>query len=129
MSDAIIGVIVGWGLTAGTGVAGWLWRSRQRDAEQKTALRRAARMILEDLLVAERATRPRERGEVNPFEFDFFARKLPTNTWNQNRETLSVAPCPARLRLDRYGQAGAPSSALSGSTSPCSPPLGTAPSM
>ncbi len=48
-------------------------------------------MILEELLVAEKATRPREDGP-DPFEFDFSKRKLPTNTWNENREILAVAP-------------------------------------
>jgi hypothetical protein len=91
MSNAILGVIVGWGLATVAEVAR-LWRqSRARDNERKTTIRRAARLILEELLVAEKATRQPERGD--PFAFEFGGgRTLPTDVWNATREVLAVAP-------------------------------------
>jgi hypothetical protein len=91
VSDAILGVIVGWGLATVAEMVRWWRQSRERDNERKTTIRRAARLILEELLVAEKATQQPERGD--PFAFQFGgARKLPTSVWNANREVLAVAP-------------------------------------
>ena len=57
MSNAILGVLVGWGLATLAEVVRWWRQSRERGNERKTAIRRAARSILEELLVAEKATR------------------------------------------------------------------------
>jgi len=92
MSDVILGVITGWALTtAGEAGRAW-WRARQSKHEQETAVRLAARLILEELLVSERAT----RGDRDPLKFQFGTeRKLPTDVWNQHRETLAVAAAGA----------------------------------
>jgi hypothetical protein len=90
MPEVLIGVLVGWSLATSAEIARWWWRSRQSDRERKTAIRLAARLTLEDLRIAEKATRKSKRND--PFEFDFFKRKLPTNTWNHNRDILAVAP-------------------------------------
>jgi hypothetical protein len=37
MSDVLVGVIVGWGLSVASGVGAAWWRSQQDDREQKKA--------------------------------------------------------------------------------------------
>ena len=90
MSDAILGVLVGFGLATISELVRWWWQSRQSTNERKATIRRAARLILEELLVAEKATTKPARDD--PFAFEFGSRKLPTSVWNANREVLAVAP-------------------------------------
>lgn len=91
MPDVLLGVIVGWGLTAIVEVGRAWWRNQESERERKTALRRAARLILEDLLVAAKGTAS-NKDKPDPFQVHISKQPLPTNTWNENREILAVAP-------------------------------------
>jgi hypothetical protein len=73
--------------------------------------------MLEELLVAEKATRQTKRGD--PFAFDWSQRTLPTSVWNETREVLAVAPeaadewetiAAAFARIDELNWAMAPRS-------------------
>ncbi|HEY5195484.1 MAG TPA: hypothetical protein VIJ51_00495 [Solirubrobacteraceae bacterium] len=82
ISDALAGVILGWGLAtvtaAATAAAGEL-RSRRHASANRRA---AATLILEELRVAKRAATEDDGGLLAA------CTPLPTDAWNQRREQL-----------------------------------------